>query len=1420
MITTKQFSFNATIESWAFNAGGGSSIAGGRDTTEDATNDSNAGTGTLQARRTGKNKSDGTPYLEWGNGSLTWQDLGVPAGAIVTAVDLDYDYKCSEYTTGAASTVGAAELRDGAGTTLRKTFSTSQGISSTGAWPSGVPKVDGTNQTGLTDASNTAIRLRIGINPKTGNSSSAAVTIRVDWIIVTITYQISTSDERSAKIKGKDATSDTRAAKITGKSSSSSERPAKTKGKTTITSEYLSKTHGISTTNDERGVSVHGKLSSASEYTSKISGKDSAVSDRPAKASGSALTSSERPAKTHGSNLSNSERPAKIEGQTAGVSSERSAKLRGSSAPMTDHSNSAQFWSYTFGSPIRGIADANDTGTNKYWVATSGDPAWLLYNANSVDTSNERSAKITGANMSERSAKITGVTHGAASSISAQKKWVRGEVIGSIFGPVESFNGNKFWSAKEGVPGMGLYPPEPVSSERAAKLEGSTGETDVNDERAAKTTGQEAANSERSAKTAGQAVVNSDRSAKLTGAAPTNNRYWVGGSGNWSDDTNHWAVVSGGAPGTGNKPSQTNDVIVDASSGFGAGGTISLDGAYYSAKCHDFTSVSGHNYTINYVSSDFSIFGSALFEAGLTWGSGTWLYMASTSAGETIEINGSEPYYLSFGDQQGTGNGIGAVWTLQDDLVVTTTIYFENGEFDANDHNVSMNDISIQVAYGKTPTLTMGSGTWDIAINGWNPVVTFGQPFYINAETSHLFIHGSNNLYLYDKVFYDVELDDSYVNIYGSGTFHNLTMVPGVDGTVFDGGAVIKITGDIIPGSSIGNVTILTRNGVGQHVLSRESGVTSYDYLELHHSYADSLVIDARQRMSQGDLTFGYTSLPKRGQTFKPLQTGAVKLIHLLMGVSGSPSSNLRLKIYTDNAGVPDTLLGTADTVITYADIGSSPAPVNFRFASGPTLTAGTTYWMVLETDDPANGSTFTIWATMDAADYYADGKSYYYAAGPAAWYQDDSVGSYYEDWYFEIFYAGTATWYAGSHSSDVEDNDGWIFTDPPVTVNDARDAKITGQDATSSERDAKITGQYSATSERDAKLSGTATNNSERSAKIQGKDTTNSEREAKLTGILSTNSERDAKVSGTATTNSERAAKTAGKDTASDERAVIISGQVATYSERSGKLAGIDTTNSARDAKITGALAAFSERAAKTEGAGTRVTSDRDAKIAGVSTTLSERSAKTTGKDSSASERDAKITGKAAANSERPAKVSGTATANSERNAKVTGSVADNSERDAKLAGQAAANSTRSAKIDGLSTDSSERAAKIEGTPPAFSANSERPAKTAGIQTLTSDRAAKIRGGLAVNDERSAKLTGGIVEISERPAKIYGKFGWIPVPEGTDTFSKVVKPASAFSKTAKPGDSFAKGAKPTDTWTKQPESTVPTYTKSDKLRT
>jgi hypothetical protein len=58
--------------------------------------------------------------------------------------------------------------------------------------------------------------------------------------------------------------------------------------------------------------------------------------------------------------------------------------------------------------------------------------------------------------------------------------------------------------------------------------------------------------------------------------------YWYGGTGNWSEFLTHWSGNSGNSPPSPvlNAPTSSDDVIIDSNSGFGSGGTISLDDDY------------------------------------------------------------------------------------------------------------------------------------------------------------------------------------------------------------------------------------------------------------------------------------------------------------------------------------------------------------------------------------------------------------------------------------------------------------------------------------------------------------------------------------------------------------------------------------------------------------------------------------------------------------------------------------------------------------------------------------------------------------------------------------------------------------------------------------------------------------------------
>ena len=340
------------------------------------------------------------------------------------------------------------------------------------------------------------------------------------------------------------------------------------------------------------------------------------------------------------------------------------------------------------------------------------------------------------------------------------------------------------------------------------------------------------------------------------------NRYWVGGSGNWND-TAQWSTSSGGGSGA-SVPTSTDDVFVDSSSGFGIfGGTITLDGAYLSTVCRDFSSTSGLTYTIANGSSDFACYGSMVLEASLTWDSGSnvWLYMVSSTSGKTITSNGCVINFLSFGDQGALG-GIadGGAWTLQDNMEVRDKFYCEIGSFNANNYNVTASTFDIQSFYGYTITISMGTGTWEatgnVSTSTLNLFGDVGSPLVINQSTSTIkFTDSSSNIatisidssdttIVLNNIWFSrgASTGDNYFNTNMTCNQFKTTGTLG-HSLYFAEGTTLTTTTFVALGSFLSQIIISSFSGgvpsTGTHNLVKNGGgKISCDYLDIQHSVA------------------------------------------------------------------------------------------------------------------------------------------------------------------------------------------------------------------------------------------------------------------------------------------------------------------------------------------------------------------------------------------------------------------------------------------------------------------------------------------------------------------------------------------------------------------------------------------------------
>lgn len=120
----------------------------------------------------------------------------------------------------------------------------------------------------------------------------------------------------------------------------------------------------------------------------------------------------------------------------------------------------------------------------------------------------------------------------------------------------------------------------------------------------------------------------------------------------------------------------------------------------------------------------------------------------------------------------------------------------------------------------------------------------------------------------------------------------------------------------------------------------------------------------------------------RRALKIIPRTTTTSTSIYALIGKNNAPSDNIRITVQGDSAWSPDNTPitnGTSNNIAGSAVSSSQPTWTAFTFASAFTLTAGTTYWIVVErTGAMSDTDHYWLWCGHDTKDYASfDGKSY-----------------------------------------------------------------------------------------------------------------------------------------------------------------------------------------------------------------------------------------------------------------------------------------------------------------------------------------------------------------------------------------------------------------------------------------------------------
>jgi hypothetical protein len=198
--------------------------------------------------------------------------------------------------------------------------------------------------------------------------------------------------------------------------------------------------------------------------------------------------------------------------------------------------------------------------------------------------------------------------------------------------------------------------------------------------------------------------------------------YWVGGSGNWSDYSHHWATSSGGNTFQTRTPSPNDDVFFDANSFPSPGGVVTVDQSVIYVRSMFWTGVTNNprfTSTPNQVITTdqaLRIFGSLALSAAMTYDFWGPVSFEATTTGQTIRSAGK----IFFNEV--TFRGAGGEWTLQDDFSITEDygkilLRLLNGTLNTNNKTVSVPQFtSVSTA---PRSLVLGASEFNITQGDW-----------------------------------------------------------------------------------------------------------------------------------------------------------------------------------------------------------------------------------------------------------------------------------------------------------------------------------------------------------------------------------------------------------------------------------------------------------------------------------------------------------------------------------------------------------------------------------------------------------------------------------------------------------------------------------------------------------------------------
>lgn len=276
------------------------------------------------------------------------------------------------------------------------------------------------------------------------------------------------------------------------------------------------------------------------------------------------------------------------------------------------------------------------------------------------------------------------------------------------------------------------------------------------------------------------------------------NVYWVGNSGNWSDNTNHWSSSSGGAPGAA-LPTFSDAVFFDTNSLTGLSRTVSIN---TTAQCGslDFTGCKGPPQVARVAGGSLEVRGDL-----------TLIGFMALDVQTGLTLNGSPCNFTPAGVNVNVGtSSLIAAGTLNLLGNLTTGGISVSGTLTTN--NVAITAASLSGGVGAI--LNLGSSIINLTPLGSNAVV-IDAATTVNAGTSAITLLGGSGINFIgaDKTFYDLILPNNTTVISGANTFNSITVSAGKTVTFPGSGATTTIGTFTTSGTTGSNVIIQSSSG-------------------------------------------------------------------------------------------------------------------------------------------------------------------------------------------------------------------------------------------------------------------------------------------------------------------------------------------------------------------------------------------------------------------------------------------------------------------------------------------------------------------------------------------------------------------------------------------------------------------------------